>query len=187
MLESAVRLMQGGVIPSVTQVAEEAEVSRATAYRYFPTQAALVHAVVDEALGPILDWSSPAEAPRERMKDLLGKALPRMEEFEATFRAALRHALDQWPQRGEEGEVGEVPFKRGHRRDLLADVLGRTNAAALEGSEARLAKALSLVFGVESIVILKDIWGCDSDETRAVVAWAADALIRAADAEGAKR
>ena len=32
-----------------------AEVSRATAYRYFPSQAALVQAVVDEALGPILD------------------------------------------------------------------------------------------------------------------------------------
>ena len=58
MLETATRLMQAGVTPSVSEVAEAAEVSRATAYRYFPSQAALVHAVVDEGLGPILTWQS---------------------------------------------------------------------------------------------------------------------------------
>ena len=47
MLETAVALMQAGQTPSVSDVAEAAEVSRATAYRYFPSQAALVHAVVD--------------------------------------------------------------------------------------------------------------------------------------------
>jgi AcrR family transcriptional regulator len=46
MLETATRLMQAGATPSVSEVAEAAEVSRATAYRYFPSQAALVHAVV---------------------------------------------------------------------------------------------------------------------------------------------
>ena len=43
MLETASRLMQSGVTPSVTEAAEAAGVSRATAYRYFPSQAALVH------------------------------------------------------------------------------------------------------------------------------------------------
>jgi AcrR family transcriptional regulator len=32
--------------------------SRATAYRYFPTQAAMIQDAVDEALGPILAWHS---------------------------------------------------------------------------------------------------------------------------------
>ena len=58
LLETAMQLMQAGRVPSVTDVAEAAEVSRATAYRYFPTQAALVQAAVDEALGPILGWRS---------------------------------------------------------------------------------------------------------------------------------
>ncbi|WP_189342209.1 TetR family transcriptional regulator, partial [Mesorhizobium sp. M2A.F.Ca.ET.067.02.1.1] len=44
MLETATRLMQSGMTPSVSEVAEAAEVSRATAYRYFPSQAALVQA-----------------------------------------------------------------------------------------------------------------------------------------------
>ena len=35
LLDTAMQLMQRGVIPSVSDVAEAAEVSRATAYRYF--------------------------------------------------------------------------------------------------------------------------------------------------------
>src|SRR6478736_2916702 len=67
MLETATRLMQSGVTPSVTEVAEAAEVSRATAYRYFPSQAALVQAVVDEGLGPILEWRSDSSDAERRV------------------------------------------------------------------------------------------------------------------------
>src|SRR5215207_2869189 len=69
MLQAAIQLMQSGITPSVTEVAEAAEVSRATAYRYFPSQAALVQAVVDEALGPILAWRSGQEDAEERVSE----------------------------------------------------------------------------------------------------------------------
>ncbi len=49
MLDTAIRLMQGGATPSVSEVAEAAGVSRATAYRYFPSQASRVQAVIDDA------------------------------------------------------------------------------------------------------------------------------------------
>ena len=118
MVETATRLMQDGAVPSVTDVAEAAQVSRATAYRYFPSQAALVHAVVDEALGPILEWKSPGGDAEAGVADLFETALPRIDAFEATFRAALKHALEQWAQR-RAGTLGnEPPFKRGHRIDL---------------------------------------------------------------------
>ena len=71
MLDAAMRLMQEGLIPSVTDVAEEAQVSRATAYRYYPTQAALIQAAVDEALGPILAWESESTDAEQRMSELL--------------------------------------------------------------------------------------------------------------------
>ncbi|MGO7208453.1 TetR/AcrR family transcriptional regulator, partial [Rhizobium ruizarguesonis] len=122
MLETATRLMQSGITPSVSEVAEAAEVSRATAYRYFPSQAALVHAVVDEALGPILGWSCDSPDARTRVADLLATAMPRIDEFEATFKAALKLSLDQWAQR-QAGTLGNEPlFKRGHRVDLLKSV-----------------------------------------------------------------
>ncbi|MGO8189909.1 TetR/AcrR family transcriptional regulator, partial [Rhizobium leguminosarum] len=86
-------------------------VSRATAYRYFPSQAALVHAVVDEALVPILGWSSDSPDASIRVADLLSTAMPRIDEFEATFKAALKLSLDQWP-RLNSGSLPSVPAWR---------------------------------------------------------------------------
>ena len=88
LLETAMQLMQAGRVPSVTDVAEAAEVSRATAYRYFPTQAALVQAAVDEALGPILAWRSELPDAEGRIEGLLSFAYPRLDEYEATLRAS---------------------------------------------------------------------------------------------------
>ncbi len=180
MLAVATRLMQDGLVPSVSEVAAAADVSRATAYRYFPSQAALVEAVVDEALGPILDWHSPAKDVRARVNDLLVGSIPRIEAFEATFRAALRHAIDQRPQMTE-GEAGaDAPFKRGHRVKLLSEAVTRSSAGLPEEDAGRLIRALSLLFGVEALIVLKDIWGADSAEAREVIVWAADALVEAA-------
>lgn len=183
MLDTAIGLMQEGQTPSVSEVAEAAGVSRATAYRYFPSQAALVDAVVDAALGPILNWSSDSDRAEGRLEDLLATSMPRIEEFEATFRAALKLSLEQWARR-RAGTLGEeVPLQRGHRMDLLRDAIAPLRPV-LPGKELdRLAKALSLVFGVEALVILKDLWRLDAEEADAVVKWAAGALVRAALAE----
>lgn len=183
MLETATRLMQGGAIPSVTEVAEAAEVSRATAYRYFPSQAALVHAVVDEALGPILKWHSASPDAEARTRDLFTSAMPRIDAFEATFRAALKLSLDQWAAR-QAGTLGpEPPFTRGHRVDLLRDAIAPLRDRVPEAAFDRLAKALSLLFGIEALVVLKDIWGVDADETQAITEWAASMLVRSVVAQ----
>jgi AcrR family transcriptional regulator len=180
MLETATRLMQSGATPSVSEVAEAAEVSRATAYRYFPSQSALVHAVVDEALGPILTRSSNRVGAVERVDDLFRTSLPRIEEFEATFKAALKLALDQWARR-QAGSLGDEPqFTRGHRIDLLEDALAPLRGGMPEDDYLRLTQSLSLIFGVEALVVLKDIWGLDSARVQSVTRWAASALVNAA-------
>lgn len=183
MLGTAIELMQAGATPSVSEVAEAAGVSRATAYRYFPSQAALVDAVVGAALGPILDWRSELPGAEARVDDLLATSMPRIEEFEATFRAALKLSLDQWAKR-RAGTLGEeVALERGHRMELLRDAVAPLRATLDEAAFDRLAKALSLVFGVEALVILKDLWRLDPDEADAIVRWTAGALVRAALAE----
>ncbi|MCT7377076.1 TetR/AcrR family transcriptional regulator [Chelativorans salis] len=180
MLETATRLMQAGVTPSVSEVAEAAGVSRATAYRYFPSEAALVHAVVDEALGPILTWRSTSADAGERVADLFESSLPRIEEFEATFKAALKLSLEEWAGR-QAGTLGNEPqFTRGHRVDLLRQALAPLKGELSKGQVDRLAQALSLTFGVETLIVLKDIWGLDAGRTQAVAQWAASALVRAA-------
>lgn len=185
MLETAIALMQQGQTPSVSDVAEAAKVSRATAYRYFPSQAALVHAVVDEGLGPILNWQSASDDPEARVLDLLALTMPRVVEFEATFKAALRLSLEQWAQR-RAGTLGtEPPFKRGHRVDLLQMAIAPLKNKLPEAKFQRLAKALSLVYGLEALIVLKDLWGLEFEETTEVATWAASALVRAAVAESA--
>lgn len=180
MLDAAMRLMQEGLIPSVTDVAEEAQVSRATAYRYYPTQAALIQAAVDEALGPILVWQSESTEPEQRMSELLSFAYPRMEMYEATLRAALRLSLDQWA-RGHAGHMGdEEAMLRGHRIGLLASAIAPLKNSLGRKHFERLSQALSLVFGIEAFVVLKDIWGFDGKKTEEVALWMCQALIRSA-------
>ena len=116
MRETAVRLMEGGRVPSVSDVAAAAEVSRATAYRYFPTQASIIQAAVNEALGPILDWSSDSNDAEARISDLIGFAYPRINRHEATHRAALLLALEQWARRQAGNLDGETRIVRGNRK-----------------------------------------------------------------------
>lgn len=188
MLETASRLMQAGAIPSVSEVAEAAEVSRATAYRYFPSQAALVEAVVDEALGPILAWQSPSTDATARVEDLFRTSLPRIDAFEATFKAALKLSLDEWATRRAAvpgtASAGEPQFRRGHRIVLLREALAPLHATMPAGEIERLAQALSLIFGVEALVVLKDMWGLDIDGAEDVATWAAVTLVRAAIRKG---
>jgi AcrR family transcriptional regulator len=188
MLETATRLMQDGQTPSVSDVAEAAGVSRATAYRYFASQAALVQAVVDEALGPILTWTSASRDAGRRVADLLDTGMPRIDAFEATFKAALKLSLEQSGRR-RSGTLGEEPqFTRGHRIELLRHAIAPLRGMLPVKPLDRLAQALSLVFGVEALIVLKDIWGLDSHDTLSVAQWAAAALVHTAirdeDAKG---
>lgn len=183
LLDTAMGLMQSGRIPSVSDVAEAANVSRATAYRYFPTQAAMIQDTVDEALGPILAWNSESDDPEARVSELLAFAYPRIDAFEATHRATLLLSLDQWTKRtaGTLGEEAEI--KRGHRRELLADAMAPLRRRLGRAAFDRLTQALSLIFGTEAFVVLKDIWRLDGESARRVANWAALALVRTAVAE----
>ncbi len=183
MLDTAMGLMEQGLIPSVSEVAEAAEVSRATAYRYFPSQAAMIQEAVDEALGPILEWSSDSSDPERRISDLIAFAYPRMETYEATLKAALQLAIDQWT-RGKAGTLGaEARLVRGHRKRLLAEALGPLKSRLSRQAFDRLTQSLSLIFGTEAFVVLKDIWGLDGEEARRVAVWASRALVGQALAE----
>ena len=183
LLEAAMRLLQNGLVPSVSDVAAEAEVSRATAYRYFPTQAALMQEAVDEALGPILGWDCETDAADERVAELIGFSYPRMDQYEATHRGALLVAMDQWSRR-KSGALGtEAPVVRGNRKELLAKALAPLQPVLSPDEFDRLCQGLSLIFGIEAIVVLKDIWKLDASGAQDVALWAARTLVRGAISE----
>jgi AcrR family transcriptional regulator len=174
------RLMQDGLVPSISDVAEEAQVSRATAYRYFPTQSALVQAAVDEALGPILKWSSSSEDAERRVSELIQYSYPRMNDYEVPLRAALRLALDQWALVHAGKLKAEEAMVRGRRIALLTSAVAPLRRQLGSVRTERLTQALSLVFGTEAFVVLKDIWRLDRESAEEVALWTCHALIRCA-------
>ena len=183
MRDTAMRLMQGGQVPSVMDVAEAAEVSRATAYRYFPSQASIIQAAVNQALGPILDWSSESEDAAERIYDLFSSAYPGMLAHEPLHRAALRLALEQWARR-HAGTAGDEPrVIRGNRKGLLAAAGSPLKAKLGRQTYENLMQSLSLILGIEAIIVLRDLWGLDAKQVERVALWAAHALVAAAVAE----
>jgi AcrR family transcriptional regulator len=187
LLDTAMELMQSGMIPSVSAVAEAAGVSRATAYRYFPTQASMIQSAVGEALGPILAWKSGSADAEERTAELVGFAYPRIEAYEATHRATVLLSLDQWTRR-HAGTLGdEAQIRRGHRKKLLSDAVAPLKGGLSKPAFDRLLQSLSLVLGTEALIVLKDIWGLDGEGARRVAVWAANALVRAAAAEATTR
>ncbi len=183
LLDAAQRLMAQGITPSVAELAEHAQVSRATAYRYFPSQSALIAAVVDESLGPILAWDSKAQDAAARVDELLRFAYPRLEAHEAPLRAAILVSLQQHAE-ASAGRAGNEPrLVRGHRVDILKRAISPLAATLTPAQQDRVAQALSLVYGTEVFLVLKDIWRLDLPEVTEVARWTANAIIQQALAE----
>ena len=179
MLDTAVTIANTGKIPAVSEIAEACEVSRATAYRYFPTQASLVKAIVVEALGPILEWSSHSDDALERIEDLMDFAYPRMQANETQLRASLAMAFH------EVAKNKGAPPGRGLRRTLLQNALEPLETILTKGEYERLKQSLSLVFGIESIVVLSDVWRLRGEKAAKIAHWTAITLVKSAIQESA--
>ena len=186
LLDTAMQLIQAdGHIPSVAEVAVRSAVSRATAYRYFPTRSALITAVIDASLGPVRTIASDNAGGRERVRELFERTFPRFTEFEPQLRAAAQLSLEQGALE-RAGLLEEEPYRRGHRIRILGHALEPLVPQLRPATLRRLHHALSVVYGIEPYIILKDIWGLPDREVEATALWMANALIDAALAESAR-
>ena len=180
-----VMIQQDGHIPSVAEVALRARVSRATAYRYFQSRGSLVTAVMHASLGPVRAFASTAPDGRQRVRELFEQTFPRFKEFEPQMRAAVQLSLEQWALE-RAGHLEEEPYRRGHRVRILERALAPLKAQLPKAAHERLHKALSVVYGFELVIVLKDIWGASNREAERIATWMADALIGTALAEAAE-
>ncbi len=179
LLDESVALVRRGRIPSVAEVAAAADVSRATAYRYFPSRSKLVSAVIAEALAPVRRAVPSKGDPKQRLRELLNRTYSRFIEYEPHMRAALQLALEhQSLERA--GLLEEEPFRRGQRTHILATTLIPLKKELSKKTYQRLLHALAVVYGIEPMIVLKDICGASDRETEAVVRWMMDALVDAA-------
>ncbi len=179
-------IRDAGHIPSVPEVAVRSKVSRATAYRYFPSRSALITAVIDSSLGPVRTLASDNPDGRQRVHELFLQTFPRFKEFEPQLRAAAQLALEQWALE-RAGLLEEEPYRRGHRVRILAHAIEPLAPQLTPALRTRLHHALSVVYGIEPYMILKDIWGLPDRDVERTALWMANALIDAALRESAEK
>ena len=180
LLDTAMEIIrEAGHIPSVAEVAVRSRVSRATAYRYFPSRSVLITAVIDRSLGPVRSFESKAADGRDRVRELFRQTFPRFKEFEPQMRAALQLALEQWALE-RAGLLEEEIYRRGHRVRILEHAIAPLAAKMPAAVRGRMHRALSVIYGIEPWVVLKDIWGIPDREVERIALWMADAVIDAA-------
>jgi AcrR family transcriptional regulator len=174
-----------GETPSVAEAATVAGVSRATAYRYFPTQEALELEVADispdvaateEALADLA-----TEDVEERLLTLLDAFNPVALAKEQHFRRALWVYQDTWLRSHKNAE--EAPAVREGRRMRWLDRVLEPLEAMPDDRRERLRAALALTLGGDSMVVMKDVCGLDDDGALDVLRWTAVAILRTALAE----
>jgi AcrR family transcriptional regulator len=172
-------------MPSVAQAATVAGVSRATAYRYFPTQEALELEIAD--IGPDVAATEDALAElstddvEQRLLTLLDVFNPLALLKEPHFRRALWVYQDTWLRSHRNGE--ETPAVREGRRIRWLDQVLEPLETMPDDRKQRLRAALALTLGADSVVVMKDVCSLDDDETLDVLRWTATAILRAALAE----
>lgn len=180
LLDTAMALIrEAGHVPSMAEVAQACGVSRATAYRYFPSRSALVAAVMDASLGPVRGFSSLHPDAPTRVRDVFEQTFPRFREFEAQMRAAVQLSLEQWAAE-RAGTLAEEPYRRGHRVRILGNALAPLSGSVAPATQLRLHQALTVIYGIETWIVLKDIWGLSDCSVERVALWMADALVAAA-------
>jgi len=181
LLQAASRLLQQGRRPGLEEIAEEALVSRATAYRYFPNvETLLIEAPLDaevpEPAALFHTVSSDDPVTRvQRVDTLLHDALLANE---TSFRMMLANTV----QRGLRGDVvdDQLPARQNRRTPLIDAALAPARGQFRAGSLKTLSRALALVVGTEAMVVCKDVLQLDDAEARKVKRWAIRALIEAA-------
>ncbi len=178
---AARELVAEGATPTVQEAAVRARVSRTTAYRYFPTQQALLVAAYPEIGKESVLGDDPPDDVAARLEIVLAEMARQVTENEVPLRAMLRLSLEA-PEKRE-----HLLLRRGRRRAWVGDALeplrDRIGADELE----RLVLAITATTGIEAFVWLTDVAGLAADEAIGIMQFSARSLLGAAGGDGAAR
>jgi AcrR family transcriptional regulator len=184
LLQAASRLAKQGRKPSLEEIAEEALVSRATAYRYFPSvEALLLEAALDVAVPEADDLfrDESSDDPVSRLERVDTALHDVILANEAPLRMMLVHSLER-SIRGEEN--GHLPARQDRRTPLIEAALEPARTQFRPEALETLRKVLALIIGTEAMVVFKDVLQLDDADARQVKRWAIRVLVAAARKSG---
>jgi AcrR family transcriptional regulator len=182
-LVEAVRdLVRQGERPTVAKAAKHALVSEATAYRYFPNQAALV----GEAL--IVPWPEAGEALARLGNDAdaadrVAVGAEALQQFLIANEGAIRSVMGLALLRSAEGEAGREEarsMRPGYRLPLIDAALAPFEQTIAPEALRLLKLSLVVVVSSEALVALKDHCDSSDEEVIEVVTWMARTIVNAA-------
>lgn len=169
LLAAARQLIGDGVTPTVEATADAAAISRTTAYRYFPNQAALLTAAYPETAATSLLPPDPPADPEARLLLVVDRFLDVLFDAEPQQRTMLRLSLD--PNNNQ-----DLPLRKGRAIAWFTDALEPMRATLGDDGIRSLVLSLRSAIGIEAFVWLVDVVGLSRQETRAQMRWTAATL-----------
>jgi AcrR family transcriptional regulator len=180
LLGAARELLADGRTPNVEDAAEAAGVSRATAYRYFPNQRALLVAAHPELEATQLLGDRAPDDPHDRLDRTIAELIRITIDTEPELRTMLRLSLEPGPKE-------ELLLRQGRAigwiEEALTPLRGRLRPPMLR----RLVLAIRSACGIEALVWLTDVGGLSRRQASDLMRWSALALLRTALAEADER
>jgi AcrR family transcriptional regulator len=174
LLQAAARLAKQGRSPSLDEIAAEALVSRATAYRYFPSVEALLAEAALDVVTPdpeSLFAGKSGDDPVARLEKVDTALHDVVIANEPAFRVMLANSLQH---------RSDTPPRQNRRTPLIAAALAPARKQFKPASLDVLEKALAVMIGTEALIVFKDVLQLDDAEARKVKRWAIRALVEAA-------
>jgi AcrR family transcriptional regulator len=180
LLEAAARLMRQGKIPKLADVAKEAMISRATAYRYFSSDEALLTEAPLHSRAPTATQLFSDETSLDPEERLL-KANAALHDFVWENQTQLRVSLAGVLSQLAKASKGSHEILRQNRRtEIIQAALAPARDRLENKTYGKLCAALALVFGTESMLVFRDVLHMEEARAREVEDWVVRVLTQAA-------
>jgi AcrR family transcriptional regulator len=174
LVAAARSIVAEGRTPTVEEVAETASISRTTAYRYIPSQRALLAAAHPETAVESLLPDDPPEDVAARLDIVVAAYTQTILDTESQQRTMLRLSLEGDPE-----ERSQLPLRQGRVIKWLEEALEPLQPRLPRSEVHRLAIAIRSATGIEALSWLTDVAGLSREDATALMRWSAHAMLDA--------
>jgi len=175
LITAAQELVAAGVTPTVEQAASAAGVSRAAGYRYFPNRHALLVAAHPETGRTSLLSADPPTDPAERLAQVVYEFTSLIVRTEPQQRTMLRLSLNDEPV-----DRSALPLRQGRAIAWIGEALAPLRGQLSDAQLHQLVLAIRSTIGIEALAWQTDVAHLSRDQSMALMAWSAQALLHAA-------
>lgn len=180
LLIAASKLLREGNTPTIEEVASEALVSRATAYRYFASIEELLTEAPIETEVPDAEQLFKGHS-QESAAERVDRAEAVMHEMAYRNEGSLRRMLINTLKRSANGERDpEVPLRQNRRTTYIETALAPYRKELTPEIYKKLCATLALIFGTESMIVFRDVLPLDPERARKIKSWAIKTLVQGA-------